>query len=135
MCLYVFDAKNKETFKDINVDILKLKAFELLTEDRKAQKYTLMCYLYNEAHLSRTARWKSMFETKFGITVDDQEYKLLSQFSIRYEQFLDTVFPKLVTQLKLLDEEMLTIVKKDRPVQIDTLDGCLIEWILITRKI
>ena len=104
------------------------KSYDILTTDRKSQKYALMCFFYNEQHLSRTKRWVSRFEEIHGTTIDDDNYKLLEAFSIKYGEFLNFVFPKLNDQLSLMNEALMVLIQKDRPVQIKTLDGCLVKW-------
>ena len=72
-------------------DILKKapKSFNFLTTDRKAVKDAIMCLSYNELHLSRTNRWKKQLEKLYSIRLDNDEFALLSKFSIDFPRFLD----------------------------------------------
>ena len=104
------------------------KSFNLLTTNRKAAKYAIMCFFYNEQHLSRTNRWREQFEELFSVTVDNDEYLLLSKFSIDFPRFLDFVFPKLLEQLDLLNQAMQVLTGQGQPVKIKTLDKSIITW-------
>lgn len=131
-CIYTFLLEKSQSFiseklEDIEIDKTS-NAYRLLTEERKAQKYALMCFFYNEQHLSRTKRWVDLYEEKYGTSVQDEEYKLLSKFSIKYSEFMEYVFPKLTRQLDLLNEALSIIVDQGLPVKIKTLDNCLISW-------
>ena len=88
----------------------KSNAYKLLTEERKAQKYALMCFFYNQKHLGRTGRWKRLYEEKFGISPTNVDYALLSKFSVLYSQFMEHVFPKLTKQLDLLNEASISFL-------------------------
>ena len=131
-CIYTFLLEKSQSFiseklEDIEIDKAS-NAYRLLTEDRKAQKYALMCFFYNEQHLSRTKRWVEQYEEKYGISVQDEEYKLLSKFSLKYPEFMEYVFPKLTRQLDILNEALSIIIDQGLPVKIKTLDNCLISW-------
>ena len=131
-CIYTFLLEKSHSFiseklKDIEID-KESNAYRLLTEERKAQKYALMCFFYNEQHLSRTQRWVSQYEEKYGVSVQDKEYNLLSEFSLKYSEFMEYVFPKLTRQLNLLNEALSIIVDQGLPVKVKTLDNCLISW-------
>jgi len=118
----------ENNYFDLDIDIHNSKAFELLTQDRKAQKYALMCYFYNEKHRGRTLRWKEQFEEKFGTTVTSNDYELFSKFSINYSKFMEKCFPNLTTQLDILNEAMTIVIKQDLPIKFSTLDGCILSW-------
>ena len=134
-CIYTYLLEESVSFfkskNNFDLDIKgveETKAYKLLTENRKAQKYALMCFFYNEEHLSRTDRWKEQFQEEYGTTIDSNDYLILSKFSINYDVFLDSCFPKLSKQLALLNETVITLVKQNLPVKIGTLDGCIISW-------
>jgi hypothetical protein len=131
-CIYTFLLEKSHSFiseklEDIEID-KESNAYRLLTEERKAQKYALMCFFYNEQHISRTKRWVSQYEEKYGTSVQDEEYKLLSKFSVKYSEFMEYVFPKLTKQLDLLNDALSIVVDQGLPVKIKTLDNCLISW-------
>ena len=133
-CIYTYLLQEtKNFFKsndcfDLGVKTQKSKAFKLLTTKRKAQKYSLMCFFYNEQHLSRTKRWKQQFEEEYGISPSDEEFKILQTFSLQYEKFMNLCFPKLISQLNILNEVMLINVKQALPIKINTLDKCILSW-------
>jgi hypothetical protein len=133
-CIYSFLLEETSKFFlhnnnfDLGVDLKESKAYKLLTKNRKAQKYALMCYFYNEQHLSRTNRWKEQYEEVFGLTVSDHDFEILKKFSIEYPRFMDVCFPNLGEQLNILNEAMLILVKQNLPVKINTLDGCILSW-------
>ena len=134
-CVYTFLLEKTEMFiklKMKNTNPLtktNLKAFKLLTTDRKAQKYALMCYLYNESHRGRTNRWRENYIKKYFISPDTDNYDLLNKFSVMYEDFLEYVFPNFKSQLKILNKAVNVLVKVNNPVEIKTLDGCLIRMV------
>lgn len=101
--------------------------FNFLVSSRKAQKYCLMCYFYNQKHLKRTENLKTRFEENEGRSIRDAEYELLSKFSINYENLIGETFPGLIEQLGLLENAMLAVTKQDTAIEIETIDGCLIK--------
>lgn len=131
-CIYTFLLEKSQSFISEKLEDIEINktsnAYRLLTEERKAQKYALMCFFYNEQHLSRTKRWVAQYEEKYGTSVPDEEYKLLSKFSVKYPEFMEYVFPKLTRQLDLLNEALILVVDQGLPVKIKTLDNCLISW-------
>ena len=60
--------------------------------------------------------------------MQDEEYLLLTKFSVKYSEFMEYVFPKLTRQLDLLNEALSITVDQGLPVKIKTLDNCLISW-------
>ena len=46
-----------------------------------------------------------------------------------YEDFLEYVFPNFKSQLKILNKAVNVLVKVNNPVEIKTLDGCLIRMV------
>lgn len=131
-CICVFllgKAKIFLTKENIGIEVdKKSNAYILLTQERKAQKFALMCFFYNQKHLGRTDRWKSLYQEKFGISPSNSDYTLLSKFSVLYSEFMDYVFPKLTKQLNLLNEASLLVIEQDLPVKIKTLDNCILSW-------
>lgn len=111
-----------------NITDAHKKALHILTEDRKAQKMALMCFIYNESAWGRTARWKDDYIRVFGEVPDKDNYALLSAFSNKYDDFLEFVFPNLTKQLNILNKAMLEVVNADQPVQVKTLDDCFVSW-------
>ena len=130
-CIYNFLLEKSKIFITENMDMeidKESNAYKLLTEDRKAQKFALMCFFYNQQHLGRTERWKSQYEEKFGVSVTPTDYELLSKFSVIYPKFMEYVFPKLTKQLNLLNEALFLVIDQGLPVKINTLDNCIISW-------
>lgn len=131
-CIYTFLLEKAQIFlseKNMGMEIdKKSNAYKLLTEDRKAQKFALMCFFYNQKHLGRTNRWKRLYEEKFGISPTNEDYTLLSRFSVLYSSFMEQVFPRLTKQLDLLNEASLLVISQGLPVKINTLDNCILSW-------
>ena len=133
-CIYTFlleqTVKYFEATDNLGLDIDRKtsKAFRFLTENRKSQKYALMCFFYNEQHRSRTSRWKEQFEEEFSVAAGEKDYKVFSEFSLDYSKFMDCCFPDLSIQLKTLNDAMLELVDQGLPAKIDTLDGCILAW-------
>ena len=131
-CIYIFLLEKARIFlteENMGMEIdTKSNAYKLLTEERKAQKYALMCFFYNQKHLGRTGRWKRLYEEKFGISPTNVDYALLSKFSVLYSQFMEHVFPKLTKQLDLLNEASILVIDQGLPVKINTLDNCILSW-------
>ena len=133
-CIYTFlleetinYLKSKNNFK-LEIDVTTSKAYKLLTSNRKSQKYALMCFFYSEQHKSRTERWVTQYEEEYGLDIPNEEYELLSKFSIKYSDFMNNCFPGLNTQLKILNDAMLILVKQGLPVKLGTLDKCVLSW-------
>ena len=130
-CIYSFLLGKARIFITENIDMeinTESNAFKLLTEERKAQKYALMCFFFNQQHLSRTDEWRMLYEEKFGISVPPADYELLTRFSVLYPEFMEYAFPKLTGQLNLLNEAMLLVINQGLPVKINTLDKCILSW-------
>lgn len=70
-CVSFFKSKNNFDLDISGVE--ESKAYKLLTENRNAQKYALMCFFYNEEHMSRTDRWKEQFQEEYGTTIDNND--------------------------------------------------------------
>lgn len=87
-----------------------------------------MCFFYNEGHLSRTNRWRKLFQEQFGTTVYNKEYKVFSIFSIEYEKFIGVCFPKLSKQLNILNVIISIVIEQDLPAKLETLYGCILSW-------
>ena len=115
----------QEKIPDVNKSS---KSFELITTNRKAQKYALMCFFYNEQHLNRTKRWVAMYEEIYDMSVPDKEYKFLSRVSVLYDVFMEYVFPNLLRQLEILNEASSIVINQDLPIKIETLDKCILSW-------
>ena len=79
-----------------------------------------MCRFSNEGHKSRTSRWVEQFISKFGYSPTGEDFELLNAFSTDYSTFLETAFPKLISQLDLLTEAVEYTVGKGKPVRIRT---------------
>ena len=101
-------------------------AVEFLSNHRKSQKLALMCFIYNQMHLSRTKTYKELFEQEFERSISDDEYKLISSFSKSYDHFIGTIFPMLDVQLGILEEAMQVFTSQEQFCEIETLDNCLI---------
>lgn len=101
-------------------------AVEFLCTHRKCQKKALMCYIYNQMHLSRTKTYKELFEESFERSISNEEYELISGFSKSYDHFIGTIFPMLDVQLGILEEAMQVFTSQEQFCEIETLDGCLI---------
>ena len=101
-------------------------ALEFLSTHRKSQKRALMCYIYNQAYLSRTKSFKELFEKFYERSISDAEYSLISEFSKRYTSFIASIFPMLDVQLDILEEAMQVFISQDQFCEIETLDGCII---------
>ena len=129
-CIYTFLLEKSVPFLLENISQInrESKVFKLLTTNRKAQKYALMCFFYNEQHLGRTRRWAELYEEVYLTTVPSEDFEIISQFSVLYPKFMDYVFPKLMRQLEILNEAALIVVKQQLPVKINTLDNCIIAW-------
>ena len=102
------------------------EAFNFIKTSRKAQKFALMCFFYNQKHLSRTSTFKNRFEEFVSRGCTDVEFRLFSMYSVKYSTFIDTIFPGLNEQLDLLEEAMLLLVGSGESIQVHTLDDCII---------
>ena len=129
-CIYSFLLEKAKVFIVENISEVDIEsnAYKLLTQERKAAKYAIMCFFYNQQHLGRTERWKLQYEEIFGISVTPSDYALLTKFSVAYPKFMEYVFPKLTKQLALLNEALFLVIGQGLPVKINTLDNCIISW-------
>lgn len=101
-------------------------AVAFLCTHRKCQKRALMCYIYNQMHLSRTRNFKELFEEFYERSISDEEYLLISEFSKSYNDFIGTIFPMLDSQLEILEEAMLVFTSQEQYCEIQTLDECIL---------
>ena len=129
-CIYSFLLEKTVLFLEENIPDLDKTSnvYKLLTEEIKAQKYALMCFFYNELHMSSTTRWRNLYEELYGISAPDKDYQVLSGFSKKYPQFMEYVFSNLTKQLELLNEAALLITSQNLPQKIGTLDNCILSW-------
>ena len=133
-CIYTFLLE--ETIKyfksennfELKIDVINSKAYKLLTSNRQSQKYALMCFFYNEQHKSRTERWVIQYEAEYGLDITQEEFELISAFSVKYADFMSSCFPGLNKQLRILNDAMLILVKQGLPVKLGTLDECILSW-------
>ena len=132
VCLYTYLLGETGTYIKAFLGEYKVEgavlAFKYLTCNRKAQKFAFMCYMYNELHKRRTEKWKEHFEEVMGLSLNEEGYQLISQFSINYDKFIEHIFPKLTKQLSRLDQGVKLFTNTGKGVKIRTLDDCLIEW-------
>jgi hypothetical protein len=123
-----FEGQTQQIKKSFIVDEVNGTKFLKFFNNRKATKYALMCYCYNQTHQGRTAKWKELWFEQFQELLDLVNFRILNYFSVHYEQFLETVFPKLVQQRNALNSILKRGLQGGAGVKIKTLDGCVLEW-------
>ena len=104
------------------------EVLNLLGTSRKLHKAAFMCYLYNQKHLNRLKGFSEVFGAEKKRDPTTPEYELFKFFAINYEKFIERIFPKLNSQLSLLEEAMVALVEQDTGVEITTLDGCILRY-------
>jgi len=128
-CIYSYIMQECRNYLSVKMPELVNEApfaVEFLCTHRKSQKKALMCYIYNQMHLSRTRTYKELFEDIYKRSASNEEYALLSGFSKLYEHFIGTIFPMLDVQLGILEEAMQVFTNQEQFCEIGTLDECII---------
>ena len=128
-CVYSYVQIESERFMQTNYPAICEEAPEavaFLKTSRKAQKFALMCFFYNQQHLNRTKELRDTFQELKGRDCTDSEFALFNKYSLKYSQFIDAIFPGLNKQLSLLEKAMTLLAKDDKQVQIRTIDDCLL---------
>ena len=71
------------------------EALDLLVFPRKLHKMTLMCCLYNDMYLSRLKNFREIFASEKKRDFLGDRYEIFKFFALKYEDFIDFVFPLL----------------------------------------
>lgn len=104
------------------------EVLDVLSKSRKLHKAAFMCYLYNQKHLNRLKGFSEVFSAEKKRDLTTPEYELFKFFAVDYDKFIERIFPKLDSQLSLLEEAMVALVEQDTGVEITTLDGCILRY-------
>jgi hypothetical protein len=105
------------------------KLFLEFFSNRKPTKMALMCFCYNQTHKGRCDDWRDSWLEIMGEPPSEVDYRMLSYFSVHYENFLDGLFPKLTRQRRLLNDILqIGLQGGVKDVVLRTLDGCMITW-------
>lgn len=97
-------------------------------EKKKPIKYASMCFFYNQTPHGRLKDWKEEWFNIFEREPNNDEFSILIFFSNKYGEFLDSLFPNLLKQLKIINEIVKLVVRKNYAPVIKTLDGSVIKW-------
>lgn len=121
-------SKTKCFFDKINIKNEKLlKKFE---SNRNMHKKAFMTFCYNQEHYNRKKDWINSMTYE----ANEQDYHDLQLFSMKYENFLNEIFPKLIAQKKLLNELCKVLIKNYKNIIIKTLDESVIQWQIFKTK-
>jgi hypothetical protein len=104
------------------------KARLFLTTNKKVHKYALMCYTYNQSHLGRMNDFHSRWLDENKVYPTEKESSTLNEFALKYEDFIESVFPNTARKLELIREAVEISVRDSGAVSIRTLDGEVLNW-------
>jgi|JFJP01.1.fsa_nt_gi hypothetical protein len=104
------------------------RVFDFFSKTKKATKYAVMCFCFNQTGFGRMEYWKSLWFDIYNDIMTQEEYYILSKLAFDYKKFLEIIFPKLTEQLKIINKTLKLITKKGFKVKIRTLDGAVISW-------
>lgn len=128
MGAYTFARQHFEEFYNEEIEEKNEDVLKMCLTDRNLHKYALMCYSYRQTNYGRSkdfiARWKEI--NKKDPT--KEEWRCLNEVAAKYSNYVDTLFPGIDTQIKILDNIIDLVVKNSGSLEIRTLEGEVLEW-------
>ena len=109
-------------------DFSDVQVIEFITTNRKMHKYSLMCYSYNQTSFGRAEMYSEMWYNQFKVNPSFEQKSMLTAFACNYDDYINTLFPRLKTKLDILSKMLELVVKETNEVSIKTLDGEKLRW-------
>jgi|APIni6443716594_1056825.scaffolds.fasta_scaffold00836_3 hypothetical protein len=104
------------------------KVFEFFQKTRKASKYALIGFCYNQTQRERLTQWVNIWEEVYEESPSNYEYEILNKFANSYGLFLEKLFPNLRSQLDRLTKALEILLKAGSKLKLKTLDGSVLHW-------
>jgi hypothetical protein len=127
-CPYSFMMSQTASFIENNLDNKGDIAIKFLCTSRKAHKYALMCYIYSQTHLGRMVDLIDRFVEEMGYFPLEIDRETIKEFSVKYEQFINTTFPGVSRKLAIIYQAADLMVVESGNTSIRTLEGEIITW-------
>lgn len=94
---------------------------------RKFHKSALMKYAYRQTAFGRTNSFVDLFIEEFNMRPDTEEWCCLNEISLKYEEFVNFMYPGLTEQMRILDEIITLVVDNTSRIKIRGVQGELFE--------
>lgn len=127
-CPYTFVMSYFEKFASNYMTNLDQTAIIFLKSSRKLHKYALMCYIYNQTHLGRIQDFKSVWIEEYKRYPTIEEIKTLNEFAVKYNDFIELIFPNTKKKLELLNKAVILAANTTGKTTIATLEGEILTW-------
>jgi DNA-dependent RNA polymerase len=115
-------------FKYLNIHNEKLLNY--FKNNRNLHKKAFMTFCYNQLSWGRKKDWIEFLDDN----LNDKDYNDLELFSLRYEDFLNDLFPDLIKQKDNLNRIIDIVIKNNYDIILKTLDGSVIKWRIFNKK-
>jgi DNA-dependent RNA polymerase len=130
------------TFKDLDGSLdYKFdqgRVLDFLHKNRSINKAILMKCGYSQGAHSRCAEIISSFKDFYKSDATVQEYKTIKAFSKQYDQFMESLFPKILEQKQYLMDVLEIRLKSSSNIHgmnIRTIDGCALSWDIVPNEV
>jgi len=133
-CPYTFVMKHFKQFAETHITCKTQSAIDFLSTDRKLHKYALMCFIYSQKHIGRMDDFYNRWLTEKNTFPTPMERKTLQEFALKYELFIETIFPNTIKKLQLLKEAVELVATESNSTSINTLEGEVISWSFFYKK-
>lgn len=133
-CPYTFVMNHFENFANNYITHKAEKACEFLSSNRKLHKYALICFTYNQTHIGRIHDFYDRWFEELNCFPSEEERNTLNEFSTKYEQFIEQIFPNSIKKLQLLEKAMELVLNECNFTPIGTIEGDIITWSIYKSK-
>jgi len=127
-CVYTLARDNFLEFYENNIEAKDPRVLELFTVDRKLHKYALMCYSYRQTSFGRTQDFVERYEIVYLSRPNSREWESIHEISQKYDKYIDSLFPGLDSQIKILDQIIELVAENSKSLRVRSIEGDLIEW-------
>jgi hypothetical protein len=127
--IYVYCQQQFEAFYNREIENKNDKVLQFFEDNRNNMKFAFMCYAYRQKTEGRFRDvYLTYWEETFFAEPSYEERQSLYEVAKKFEPFLESLFPKLTTQIALLEKIIGFVVSKNANVQITTYDGVKLTW-------
>jgi hypothetical protein len=127
-CPYTFVMGHFKEFCESNMEYKSDKAVDFLSKSRKLHKYALMCFTYSQTHIGRRQDFIHRWIEETHSYPNKNEIQTLTEFAVKYNDFIEQIFPRTLKKLSLLQEAVELMCNECNSTSIRTLEGEVITW-------
>jgi DNA-dependent RNA polymerase len=114
-------------YKDIDFDHDD-DALNFLSQSRKLHKYAIMCFAYAQGTRGREEDFVERWFLEKKVKPNASTVKVLKWFAKVYDDFVDFLFPGLISQIKILLQLVELVVRENDQMSIQNLNGERLSW-------